>query len=169
MLCVAKSPLSARLHQLVGENQVPMPIFTRFDLGYGEYSTLERRLLEDLDELLQLPSNEETYHWLIAVLDILSQILQADYEMKWENGYLEDVLEEFPWWVTEIQHLRCNHRTLLQQVQSIYEDLLFESEIAEAQDQFPFLVDWIERFASHRRHEREVVQWGFNLVLGGES
>lgn len=146
-----------------------IPIFSRFDLGFGDCSTLEPRLLEDLHELLQLPSNEETYHWLIAILDIFSQILQADYESKWEDGYLDDVLERFPWWISEIQQLRCNHRTLLRQVQSIYEALLFESEIGEAHDQFPFLEVWTERFASHRHHEREVVQEGFNLVLGGES
>lgn len=144
-------------------------IFSKLDLGVEDYASLRVLLLEDLDELLESPSSEEADHWLIAVLDVLTQLLQADYERKWEDGYLDDILGKFPSWGSEIQQLRRNHRTLLRQVQSLYEALLFESEISEAEQHYQLLKDWMERFASHRQHEREVIQAGFNLVIGGEG
>ena len=131
---------------------------------------LEYILLGDLRDLLEEPIDEETSHWLEAVLDALLDTLPEEYALKSDNGYLQVVLERFPSWDTKVAELETGYATLMERLEQLRHRLCFGGEFRPiAADVSRDLRDWMEAFIDHHRVERELVAMSASYDVGGNG
>src|SRR3990172_6700611 len=75
-------------------------------------TALEYILLGDLRDLLEDDVDQFTRPWLLAVLDALLDTLPREFRLKSRDGYLQEVLEEYPSWYRHVEGLRQEHEAL---------------------------------------------------------
>lgn len=133
-----------------------------------EYLALEYILLGDLRDVLEEEANEETRKWLLAILDALLDAMPREFELKCRGGgYLVEVLEQYPNWFGEVEHLREEREELyshLRRLQScVRESFPFNHVAARVRRE---LHGWMQSFIAHHRHERRLVLNAFTLECG---
>ncbi len=132
-----------------------------------QYTSLEFILLGDLRDLLEEPVDKYTHRWLRAVLDVLLDTLPRQWELREEGGYFADVLRHHPYWYTEVDELRRRQHKLYDKLRHLRARLMERVPYAEISgDLSRELRDWMQSLLAFHRHERRMVQTGFNLEVG---
>ena len=130
---------------------------------------LEHLLLDDLRELLWEPFDSENRRWTAAVVSCLLKVVAAEQRLQASDGYLSDVLDEFPWWIAQVERLEQNHQKLIRQLRRAQQRLRLPPRRDADRGIRRELWSWLECFTRHRQRERELVQLSVNLDLGGEG
>jgi hypothetical protein len=132
-----------------------------------DYAAFEYILLGDLGDLLEEPVDKNTRRWLVAVLDALVDTLPREFQLKSSNGYLSEVLDEYPSWYRHVESLRVEHEELYANLRDLREQIVVRNEYEEAADRVRRdLRDWMERLVAHHRHEKRLLQTALNLEVG---
>lgn len=133
----------------------------------GKYTSLEYILLGDLRDLLEERADDENRKWLLAVLDALLETLPMEFDLKEEDGYLAEVLEQFPSWFTQVERLHNDHEVLFYKLKELrgrieHDDWLGPIAGEVKRD----LRDWILNLISHNRRENRLLQTAMTLEVG---
>lgn len=132
-----------------------------------EYASLEFILVGDLRDLLAEPPDAVTCHWLRAVLDELLVTLPNQFRLRQEGGFLADVLEQYPWWYSNVEQLREEHRVLYDRLRELRGALDHTRRFAHIADIVRRdLKDWMTRLVAYHRHERRLLQNAYTLDVG---
>lgn len=130
-------------------------------------ATFEYILLGDLRDILEEPPSAETSRWLLAILDALLDTLPFELELKAENGYLSEVLEEFPNWWSQVEVLRLEHENLFQKLEKLRFRVASQDRFADIADEVGRdLHEWMLALKAHHRHENRMLQTALNLEVG---
>lgn len=132
-----------------------------------DYAALEYILLGDLRDLLEEPADAVTRRWLLAVIDMLLNTLPRKAALQAEDGYMFEVLEQYPNWSDQVDELRREKQAVFAKLRHLRdrlnEKVPFEAVASEVRTS---LRDWMARLTAHYRHERRIVQTAFNLEVG---
>lgn len=132
-----------------------------------EYADLEYILLGDLRDLLEEPADQYTRGWLTAVLEALLDTLPRQMAIKETDGYLDQVLNEYPSWYRHVEELQNEERLLFLSLQALFDRLnTSESYEQDATRVKVALREWMNRLAAHHRHETRLLQTAMNLEVG---
>ena len=133
----------------------------------NHFNGLIHLLLDDLKELLATNASEDDRDWALSIMKKVAEHLQQQFELEEEDGYLEEVLEEFPNWHPQVEHLQQEHRLLQKQFNEIYDRLaatslgsLMSHEVKRQ------LKDWIDSFRQHQERENRLIQEALCIDLG---
>lgn len=131
------------------------------------FEKLEYLLLGDLRDLLEEPADEQTCLWMQAVLDVLLQALPRGFALEEENGYMTEVLEQYPNWHHEVDRLRHQHTTLYRKLKELRNRIANREEFSETAGIVRCeLRSWMTAFIAHNRHENRLIQTAMNLEVG---
>lgn len=124
-------------------------------------------LMEELRQLLDEPAECENRGAVLSLLDKMLANLQAQFNLQEQEGYLAAVLEQFPSWHPQVEHLQQQHRLLHRQLREIRERIARDVEarvvIREVRRQ---LRDWMQTYQEHDRRESDLLQEAFILDTG---
>lgn len=129
-------------------------------------SALLRLLIDDLRELLEEPPDRENARWMLVVLDKMLENLEQQFELEEQQGYLADVLEQFPSWHPHVEHLRQQHALLHQQLREVRDRLAADRRKTVVHEMRRHLRDWIQAYEDHERRERDLIQEAFTVEPG---
>lgn len=131
------------------------------------YSTLEYLLLGDLREILEEELDEENRRWLMVLLDALLDMLPREFELEEAGGYLIEVVEYYPNWAEQVDSLRDQHTTLIDELQQLRTDLVqLVPEHVRTATIREELKSWSNAVTAHNRHETRLMQVAINLEVG---
>ena len=131
---------------------------------------LEYILLGDLRDLLEEPADDETAHWLVAVLDALLETLPEEYALKSNRGYLTDVVENVPQWDGKVAALENEYFLLFQRLNQLKDIITQGDDFQRVANRVAIdLRDWMSAFARHHREEREIVTLAASYEVGGNG
>ena len=136
--------------------------FTEPDGGmpaFSEYAGIEHILLGDLRALLSEPLTEQSQQWIQKLLDMLLEILPGQFAAEEADGYLQDVIDEHPQWVKQVESLRQQHDDLYQSLSGLRADLSDEQSVHRRAHQVRReLRAWMDRLQSHQEAEMRLLQ-----------
>lgn len=124
-----------------------------------ECNQFQYLLLGDLRDLLSETQDETNRKWLLAILDVLVELMPKERHLHDEKGgYLSSVLEEFP---------ACNQQVLKLHLRKLQLDYLLrdacnrirnnESWVAIADQLGSELQEWMERFTELHQAEASLL------------
>jgi hypothetical protein len=138
--------------------------------AYARNSVLEYLLIGDLRDLLEEPADEETRHWLLAVLDQLLSLLPSEFEFEDRDGYLSDVCEENPNWAPKVDRLHQQREELYHALWRLRNRIADEENYDIIADEIkPQLRKWINAERRLRASERNLVVMSYDTTFGGEG
>ena len=130
-------------------------------------TSLESLLLDELQELLDEAVDEEETRWIESTLNELCELFEREFQLQSAGGYLQEVVDEFPSREFQVQSLRLENERLLQELRQLsagFHRLALSKRIPrDVRDQ---VRRWIERYARHRRAERNLVLESMNVDVG---
>lgn len=128
---------------------------------------LEYILLGDLRDLLEESADEHTQPWLVAVLDALLDALPRELHLKANDGYLREVLDEYPSWYRHVESLRREHEDLYRNLRQLRGGIAQRATYEDVADRVRSdLRDWMNCLVAHHRHETRLIQTALNLEMG---
>lgn len=135
-----------------------------------ECSELGYILLGDLRDLLEDPEAPETMHWLEVVLDALLDTIPEELALKSDEGYLNEVLEDFPNWQSKVEQLEDEYYALIRRLSRLRGQLRDQQHVSSlAPELSRDLQEWMDAFRTHRQEEQRLVLLAANLEVGGED
>lgn len=124
-------------------------------------------LLGDLRDLLDDEPTEVNRRWLMAVLESLLETLPKEFALKSRDGYLQNVLDEYPSWDNAVERLERQHVHLYRQLRMLRDRLVTRFPMAEIADRLRVEVEeWMDSFIELHRAERELVLEAINMEVG---
>ena len=128
---------------------------------------LLRGLLDDADCILSEEFGDDRDHRLAAIVERILSNLGEQFRIEEEGEYLAHVLENYPQWHPQVEHLQQEHRLLEEQLQDISTRIKRQIDSGgvntECRRQ---LSDWIAWYRQHQHRERALVQEAFLLEVG---
>lgn len=132
-----------------------------------DYAALQYILLGDLRDVLEEPPNTETRRWLTAILDALLDTLPRAMELQEQEGYLTEVLEQYPSWHSQVDDLHDEQQVLYTKLYELRKRVDGRATFSRIAEELRHdLRDWMNRLVAHHRHERRILQTAFNLDVG---
>lgn len=129
---------------------------------------LEYLLLGDLREMLEEPVTPQGRNWMLAVVDTLLDMLPHEHRLKSIDGYLSEVLTEFPNWTGHVDRLEAQHYDLYDRLSDLRDELEVETLDRTAANALKYsLQEWMEAFVQHRRRESDLLQSAMCTDIGG--
>ena len=124
-------------------------------------------LLGDLRDLLEDPPSDENRKWLLAILDALVDTLPKEFALKSRDGYLNEVLLEFPNWDREVDRLEVQYVRLYKRLRQLRDRVVMRRALEFIAERLRGdLREWMESFTSLHHEERELVMEAANLEVG---
>ncbi len=124
-------------------------------------------LIGDLRDLLEEPPTPMNRNWIRAVLDALLSTLPQEFAFKDADGYLSEVLEEFPTWSPQVETLVSERDVLFEKLQSLRQQLNARVRFKEIAEQLKSeLRDWMLSFTAFHRHERRLLHSAYTMDVG---
>lgn len=132
-----------------------------------EYATLEYILLGDLRDLLEEPPDDETRKWLLVVLDALLDTLPREFDLQEDDGYLTEVLDNYPNWMRAVEQLHLERDSLFQKLKELRDQVSHQESFTDIANLLRLkLRDWMMTLIAYHRHENRLVQTALNLEVG---
>lgn len=124
-------------------------------------------LLGDLRDLLDDEPTEENRRWLMAVLDSLLDTLPKEFALKSRDGYLQQVLDEYPSWDNAVERLERQHVNLYRRLRLLRDRLTKRHSLEEVAERLRLETEgWMDSFIELHRAERELVFEAMNMDVG---
>ncbi len=131
---------------------------------------LEYLLLGDLRQLLDERETAHTRKALLVTVDRLLLNLPLQLELVSEEGYMSEVLEEFPNWHRQIEVLLCENKACISRLGELRRRVGQELPFSAIGREVSFkLRKWMESLATIREREVQILQNAFALDIGGEA
>lgn len=131
------------------------------------YDKLIRRVIDKLQQLLNGDIREGERQKALSLMDDVFGYLTAQFELEEEDGYLVEVLEKFPNWHPQLQHLQQEHRLLHRQFSEIRDRLASTSAFSALSCELRrHLNDWVESFQRHQERENKLLLESYILDVG---
>ncbi len=128
---------------------------------------LEYILLGDLRDLLEEGTSSETRRWMVAVLDVLLDMLPREFALKSRDGYLSEVVDAYPNWSPEVQRLQSEQSELYVRLHEFRDELNgrrdSRQQVRRLQKELEL---WMEAFVAHHRQETDLLQKAMNTEVG---
>jgi len=132
-----------------------------------QYSHLEYLLLGDLRDLLEERPDPENRRWLVAVLDVLLDMLPREFDLAREDGYLEFVRDQHPNWERQVERLEREHGRMYDRLRQLHERIAANEWMGPVASELrKDLGEWMDALMSHHRSERRLLQAAANLDIG---
>lgn len=130
-------------------------------------TSLEQVLLDELQEMLEEPSDRVETRWVERTLHTLCETIDHEFELLEADGYLSEVLAERPSWDHLVEQLEQTHRELRDGLRRIRTSLSHPRSAgpvaSHVRQQFR---DWLEQFTHHKRREIDLLQEALQTDLG---
>ena len=124
-------------------------------------------LIDELHDLLNEPDDPTNDRFLVEIVDQMLENLDRQFELEEQDGYLADVLEEYPNWHPQVKQLLEEHRMLHEHLRQIRDRLESQVRIRTAPTAIRRqLIDWIDAYRQHDRRETDLLQEAFTLEVG---
>jgi len=137
------------------------------DVDLRKCCEFEYILIGDLRDLLESEPSEENRRWMSAVIDALLDTLPKEFALKSQDGYLAEVLDEYPSWDTAVERLRQQHVALHRRLTELRVRLMAHSQVRGMAERLrPELEAWIDAFAQLQQSERRITLAALNLEVG---
>jgi hypothetical protein len=131
-------------------------------------SELEYLLLGDLREMLEEPFTPRSRRWMLAVLDVLLEMIPREHRLTAAEGYLAEVLQEFPNWSARVDELQSQHYELYDRLWDLRDELEVDSLDRPAMAALRYsLKEWMEQMLAHRSRESNLLMAALNTDIGG--
>ena len=129
---------------------------------------LEYILFGDLRELLEEPLDKQNRKWIGAILDTLLEALPQEHRLKSADGYMAEVLEEFPNWSGQVDALESEYFDIYDRLADLRDDLGDpRRQTSSASAVRVGLSEWMQSFLTHKENESTLLQTAINLEVGG--
>ena len=126
-----------------------------------------RLLTGQLADLLAEPAENATTLCVVELLDAMLDNLREQFRLEEEQDYLADVLQQYPNWHPEVEHLRQQHSLLHNQLRDIRRRVAAAGDRPTVRYQTRRqLRDWINTYNEHERRETQLIQDAFTLETG---
>lgn len=120
----------------------------------AQIDALESELTAEIMDLSHEPLTAAAHAQLIQALDDLFRLLPQRFDLKEADGYLSDVVEEFPEHRRHVEQLRIEQALLYEDLREIRERLRDVSNLGAAQTWISAsLHEWIARLQHHEEQE----------------
>lgn len=124
-------------------------------------------LIGDLRDLLEDEPSEENRRWLLAVLEALLETLPKEFALKSRDGYLQNVLDEYPSWDTAVERLERQHVTLYRQLRMLRDRMVTRYPLQELAERLQIELEaWMDSFTDLHYAERLLVFEAVNMDIG---
>ena len=146
-----------------------MPLLTcpDADIDLRKCCEFEYILVGDLRDLLDDTTSEENRRWLLAVVDALLDTLPKEFALKSQDGYLSEVLYEFPSWDAAVERLRLQHVALHRRLTELRVRLVAHAQLHGIADRMrDDLSVWIDTFTDLQQAERKITLRAMTLDVG---
>lgn len=131
------------------------------------YTDLEYLLVGDLRDVLDDPLDETSRRWTLAIIDVLLDTLPAAFVLKDDGGYMQDVLDEFPFWDSHVAELRQENIGLCDELRELRARLSRRLPVESVANRLRTeLRIWMTALMAHHRHEARLIQTACNLEVG---
>jgi hypothetical protein len=126
-------------------------------------------LLGDVRDLLEESPDETTKKWLLAVLNVLVDLMPQERRLHEDSGgYLAEVLEEFPEWNRQVMRLHLRKLHLDYSLRELRNRIRDEGSWVDIADQLSAeLRDWMKLFTNLHRAESSLIVNAMLLDVGG--
>lgn len=132
-----------------------------------EYSALEHILLGDLREMLEDFDDTENRKWMLAVLDTLLDTLACQFALEEHDGYMSEVLDEFPSWQEQVDSILLQHNRLYDDLWELRGELVRDGCTVVSRERVRLgLTQWMDQLNQHQEAEVRLIQTAFNLDPG---
>jgi len=129
---------------------------------------LEYILLGDLRDQLEDQLDPQATHWVVAVIDALLKAIPERHQIVSQDGYLGEVVTEFPNWAAKVENLELQHFALYDRLSDLRDQLKGSKADDHTLNLLRFeLQMWMESYTKHKRHESQLLQTAINLEVGG--
>jgi hypothetical protein len=129
---------------------------------------LEYLLLGDLREMLEEPLTPQSRKWMLAVLDTLLDTLPREHRLQSSDGYLAEVLHEFPNWSGRVDRLESRHYDLYDRLWDLRDELEVEQLDRPAVAALRYsLHEWMQQLFQLRLNESNLLMAAVNTDIGG--
>lgn len=137
------------------------------DLDLRKCCEFEYILIGDLQDLLDDLTSEESRRWTLAIVDALLDTLPKEFALKSQDGYLSEVLFEFPSWDSAVERLRQQHMALHRQLTELRVRLVAHAQLHGIAKRIrDDLASWIDAFGDLQQAERQMMQTAVMLEVG---
>lgn len=124
-------------------------------------------LIDELHDLLNEPDDPANDRFLVEIVDQMLENLDRQFELEEQDGYLADVLDEYPNWHPQVKHLLEEHHMLHEHLRQIRDRLESQVRVRTAPTAIRRqLIDWIDAYRQHDRRETDLLQEAFTLEVG---
>lgn len=125
------------------------------------------QLLDSIAQSLAEPIREGERRETLEKMDQVLGYLAAQFELEEKDGYLEQVLETYPNWHPQLQHLQQEHHLLHKQFGEIRDRVSQTAVDSSLTNELRrHLNDWITSFQLHQQREDNLVHEAFVLDVG---
>ena len=134
----------------------------------AECNEFQYLLLGDLRDLLDETPDENNRRWLLAVVNVLVDMMPHERRLHdLSGGYLSEVLEEFPNWNREVMRLHLKKLHLDYTLRELRNRLRQEESWVAVADQLSCeLRDWMKMFQQLHRAESRLMVDAMLLDVG---
>ena len=134
----------------------------------AECNEFQYLLLGDVRDLLDEGPDEANRHWMLAVLDVLVDLMPHERRLhESSGGYMSEVLEEFPGWNRQVMRLHLKKLHLDYALRELRNRLREESSWVAIADQLSCeLRDWMIMFRNLHRAESTLMVDAMLLDVG---
>lgn len=125
----------------------------------AECNEFQYLLLGDLRDLLEETPDESNRRWLLAVLDVLVQLMPRELRLHSDNGgYMNQVLQEFPGWNQRVMSLHLRKLQLDYALRELRDRMRSEKSYVAIADQVSVqLRDWMDTFVELHQAEASLM------------
>jgi hypothetical protein len=128
---------------------------------------LLRLLLDDLMELLAEPAEPRNAPWIVAVVEKILENIAHQSQCEAQRDYFADVIQQFPSWHPQVEHLRQEHYLLEHHLREIRDRIRQQASCGALPiESYRRLKDWRTAFLDHDRRETALIQDAFTLEVG---
>ena len=146
---------------------MPLLICPDADVDLRKCCEFEYILIGDLRDLLDDEPSDENRRWTLAVLDALLDTLPKEFALKSQDGYLSEVLDEYPSWDNTVERLRQQHVALHRRLTELRVRMVANAQLQGLADRLnEELERWIEAFSDLQHAERDITLTALTLDVG---
>jgi hemerythrin len=133
-----------------------------------KYTQLIPLLLDDLQGMFDGdPIQAGDIRWSLTVMDKVAEYLQDQFRLEEQDGYLTEVLEEYPNWYPQVQRLQREHRSLYRQFTSLRDELAAATpNMAMAAELTQRFREWAAAYRKHQDQEASLILDAITLEVG---
>lgn len=125
----------------------------------AECNEFQYLLMGDLQDLLGETQDETNRKWLLAILDVMVQLMPRERHLHDEaGGYLSEVLDEFPGWSRQVLKLHLKKLQLDYLLRDFRDRIRRESSWVAIADQLVCEIrDWTKLFTQLHKAESKLM------------